>query len=243
MRRSSISFFRPGSSPHTRGALGYPDLLLPQVGIIPAYAGSTIRCRTSPARWWDHPRIRGEHVISTVVGWVAQGSSPHTRGALDAVCRQLRGRGIIPAYAGSTSRCRARPCPSRDHPRIRGEHALGVDDADLLGSSPHTRGARVHPAGLFQRQGIISAYAGSTSGRLPESPATRDHPRIRGEHNTFGLSKHRVMGSSPHTRGALPFGSATEKWGGIIPAYAGSTHFRTIGERSDGDHPRIRGEH
>ena len=51
------------------------------------------------------------------------------------------------------------------------------------------------------------------------------------------------MGSSPHTRGALPFGSATEKWGGIIPAYAGSTPDCAGSDDLDRDHPRIRGEH
>ena len=93
-----------------------------------------------------------------------------------------------------------------------------------LGSSPHTRGA-------------LSAASFNT-------PKTRDHPRIRGEHRLY----------------------LCNRWNnhGIIPAYAGSTlHLRYLHEPSAGssphtrgarstrgwtagtswDHPRIRGEH
>ena len=115
----------PGSSPHTRGTPGlaapsstcggdHPRIrgehdepvqaALPDLGIIPAYAGNTehpdarMKCPTgssphtrgTPARdeekrgiQRDHPRIRGEHAF---------------RGA--GACR---GRGIISAYAGNTA--------------------------------------------------------------------------------------------------------------------------------------------
>ena len=177
---------RWGSSPHTRGARACPrhcrcrrwdhprirgehahvvDVLVADLGIIPAYAGSTpmpspfaslptgssphtrgarhgTRSRLRPRR--DHPRIRGEHPYP----------SHH---------RDCHG-GIIPAYAGSTLRLRESvllsegssphtrgaptippwtPSRSRDHPRIRGEHHL-----------VRVAGNQVH--------GIIPAYAGST---------------------------------------------------------------------------------
>ena len=200
-----------------------------------------------PSRW-DHPRIRGEHPRLGRCG--------------------ARIRGIIPAYAGSTSWMRpttvsargssphtrgarsSRPsCPlgwGGDHPRIRGEH--GNTDA-----------------AMFLQAGIIPAYAGSTSlaraspsmflGSSPHTrgaldhrssrrPCCRDHPRIRGEH----------VAEQDETLAEL----------GIIPAYAGSTRARTAirrphrgssphtrgapidfasGERKARDHPRIRGEH
>ncbi|ERH20062.1 hypothetical protein HMPREF0043_00191 [Actinobaculum sp. oral taxon 183 str. F0552] len=50
----------------------------------------------------DHPRIRGEHGANT--------------------SKTRRGAGIIPAYAGSTSRSSAICFCCTDHPRIRGEH-------------------------------------------------------------------------------------------------------------------------
>ena len=70
-----------------------------------------------------------------------------------------------------------------------------------------------------------------------------DHPRIRGEHQTFPSSRRAASGSSPHTRGALPRLSARAQASGIIPAYAGSTTMRACSARSGADHPRIRGEH
>ena len=73
----------------------------------------------------------------------------------------------------------------------------------VQGSSPHTRGAPDRGPTLVL--------------------AARDHPRIRGEHETSGA--HRA--GSP----------------GIIPAYAGSTTVSAAPEISDEDHPRIRGEH
>ena len=133
-----------------------------------------------------------------------------------------------------------------DHPRIRGEHPhpRGIHDylggiipayagstmyeraaaRNEVGSSPHTRGA------------LLSSLASRST--------TRDHPRIRGEHQAVEqvrrdapgiipayagstLSRMRwtpaVWGSSPHTRGARLTATSwmTRRW----------------------DHPRIRGEH
>ena len=156
-----------GSSPHTRGAragMGCSRLAtgdhprirgehasagmveLNNIGIIPAYAGSThsgtswyetwkgssphtrgARCKILRQERWlrDHPRIRGEHRVSY---------SP-----------DYSERRIIPAYAGSTLAGLSCTMPSEgssphtrgaqyadnnvtgyqeDHPRIRGEHVL-----------------------------------------------------------------------------------------------------------------------
>ena len=52
---------RQGSSPHTRGARRDPVVVAEDLGIIPAYAGSTQRRTALGWRPRDHPRIRGEH--------------------------------------------------------------------------------------------------------------------------------------------------------------------------------------
>ena len=133
-----------GSSPHTRGAprtwcarasstrdhprirgehVGLQEAVAHRLGIIPAYAGSTIGHALSAIKSWgssphtrgaprttrsianrprDHPRIRGEHSAERHVPAVLPG--------------------IIPAYAGSTN----------DYMEL-GNHSEG--------SSPHTRGA------------------------------------------------------------------------------------------------------
>ena len=112
-------------------------------GIIPAYAGSTAAGRRRQQRPRDHPRIRGEHQIMAAMPLVTD----HPR---------IRGE-------HSTYRSHRTPMP-RDHPRIRGEHRnrLTAVLVDVVGSSPHTRGAPVDLAACRQ--------------------PVWDHPRIRGEH-------------------------------------------------------------
>ena len=216
-------------------------------GIIPAYAGSTdcLNCgvvestgssphtRGAPrsllgslSMGQDHPRIRGEHFRLTL-------------------CTPIQA-GIIPAYAGSTNSFplasiylsgssphtrgarTGGPCarrPTRDHPRIRGEHHCA-------------------PSHHVPRAGIIPAYAGSTCrptwqtflwcGSSPHTRGAptcwrwtrgcaRDHPRIRGEHPCHLPSRSRNTGSSPHTRGARLAPNRATRGRRIIPAYAGST--------------------
>ena len=112
----------PGSSPHTRGAPGFSLFPRMESRIIPAYAGSTCgSIKWIPAPW-DHPRIRGEHLLDGRGKPRNEGSSPHTRGALHSRARRVQEHGIIPAYAGSTPRPGAGQSPAADHPRIRGEH-------------------------------------------------------------------------------------------------------------------------
>mgnify|MGYP000480950221 CR=1 FL=1 len=193
-----------GSSPHTRGAQMRIERENHQTGIIPAYAGSTGSLANSAGISWDHPRIRGEH------GGV--------------VVRAPEFQRIIPAYAGSTDAGNEPIVDIEDHPRIRGEHRLdGSNGRDRVGSSPHTRGARVQMRILRIAGGIIPAYAGSTRG--------------------FGVPGAFDRGSSPHTRGARVQVWILQIARGIIPAYAGSTP-GTPGRRfRRWDHPRIRGEH
>ena len=153
-----------------------------------------------------------------------KGSSPHTRGALWAGRAVAYGRGIIPAYAGSTDHAECSlHCP--------------------VGSSPHTRGAQFRRSRISTSCGIIPAYAGSTQ-KCGEGHTLRaDHPRIRGEHDLYHSQAQHRRGSSPHTRGALLSADLHVVERGIIPAYAGST-LSLRGRRWGGsDHPRIRGEH
>ena len=62
-----------GSSPHTRGALLLDVVAGRNVGIIPAYAGSTSGGRGCACVSPDHPRIRGEHTWKSLQ---YQGSPP-----------------------------------------------------------------------------------------------------------------------------------------------------------------------
>ncbi len=132
----------PGSSPHVRGALSCGIARVRSFGIIPACAGSTIHAADSSGLPGDHPRMCGEHYINHHNASISSGSSPHVRGARQGRFGGYRLFGIIPACAGSTSATKCRQAPSRDHPRMCGEHKSIVFHAGTgQGSSPHVRGA------------------------------------------------------------------------------------------------------
>ena len=130
-----------GSSPHMRGTPCCCEMSGHESGIIPAYAGNTYvfpQLRTSPR---DHPRICGEHALSSKFCCVTLGSSPHMRGTPHFRRSAPCWRGIIPAYAGNTDGVFYVPGAVWDHPRICGEHFnMRGDDIIVTGSSPHMRG-------------------------------------------------------------------------------------------------------
>ena len=113
----------------------------------------------------------------------------------------------------------------------------------VLGSSPHTRGARTLKRRAQSWTRIIPAYAGSTREPVYLCSNVWDHPRIRGEHSSFPESCICGVGSSPHTRGAQTTAVTVDYATGIIPAYAGSTIPFLALLMLSWDHPRIRGEH
>ena len=113
---------KAGSSPRSRGARACAVVRGGARGIIPAFAGSTgSRFATSVAQW-DHPRVRGEHASTMRRAEPTAGSSPRSRGAQARRGAGDQGRGIIPAFAGSTARPSGESRRAGDHPRVRGEH-------------------------------------------------------------------------------------------------------------------------
>ena len=263
-----VSFFKIGDHPRIRGEHGvgegsdlrrvvdHPRIRgehpgvdgdgADRLGIIPAYAGSTLWvitlanfCRGSSPHTRgappypslstvspvDHPRIRGEHG--------------------DERRPTRRAGGIIPAYAGSTTpSTSAPPSASGSSPHTRGALGEHFERADKVEDHPRIRGEHLALAALFPQAGrIIPAYAGSTpaafasataaSGSSPHTrgaptdwtPApedTEDHPRIRGEHSSMDACASFAVG--------------------IIPAYAGSTiHMENALSTGGGSSPHTRG--
>ena len=215
---------RWGSSPRTRGAHLLNRLAPHASGIIPAYAGSTVERNIAVPVDKDHPRVRGEHVLHTYV-WMTRimdhprvrgehsitsyvldsstGSSPRTRGARQGQGAVRLARGIIPAYAGSTSALLQKARMRWDHPRVRGEHLhVRRNGTSCAGSSPRTRGALAAENEPHDVSGIIPAYAGSTHDCPVELVGREDHPRVRGEHAGEKARNAEGGGSSPRTRGA-----------------------------------------
>ena len=258
-----------GSSPHTRGT--------------PANRRETAH------KGRDHPRIRGEHNYRRCPYSHHKWIIPAYAGNTLARCAAIRlGVGIIPAYAGNTAKkafdrlrakgssphTRGTPPPSsggraacRDHPRIRGEHALhrhvhargaGIIPAYAgntsrkrrgftrpLGSSPHTRGTpiecgpRYHPA-----RGSSPHTRGTLSNGKAKFEVELDHPRIRGEHRQVRRILQRVRGIIPAYAGnTFSISSLTFQVMGSSPHTRGTPSSRSRRARRRGDHPRIRGEH
>ncbi len=167
-----------GSSPRARGAAPSGSPGFGPIGIIPACAGS----RTCPLPLsglpWDHPRVRGEQEVRSVLRAQVRGSSPRARGAGCAPRCGHRAGGIIPACAGS--RCRtARTGPRGwDHPRVRGEQSattsvVGVD----LGSSPRARGAVFLTCNAIPTDPSFLQVVEKQTNQTPLNPSARvPHP-------------------------------------------------------------------
>ena len=94
---------RQGSSPHTRGA-----------------RTRRCACGTSPP---DHPRIRGEHRVLGGLPRLASGIIPAYAGSTITVMpRKPANQGSSPHTRGALEHDNLLKREPRDHPRIRGEH-------------------------------------------------------------------------------------------------------------------------
>ena len=111
------------------------------------------------------------------------------------------------------------------------------------GSPPPTRGTLCCRVSYWFWQGITPAYAGNTPCTTFNAFGFRDHPRLRGEHVLCMSLIVMSMGSPPPTRGTPSKRDERSKSYRITPAYAGNTTLRYKSQRSDWDHPRLRGEH
>ena len=192
-----------GSSPRMRGAGRHRQDLPLLLGIIPAYAGSSVPQTGAAASVSDHPRRCGEQIERWGrISWMS-GSSPQVRGAVVEANREASRLGIIPAGAGSRPASRARTWASRDHPRRCGEQPTRWrTGATPSGSSPQVRGAGVRRRGGPVADGIIPAGAGSRRWASSCATSPRDHPRRCGEQGSVESGASSNPGSSPHLRGA-----------------------------------------
>ena len=171
------------------------------------------------------------------------GSSPHTRGTLDAdIGRASVGR-FIPACAGNASRALTRRGPTSVHPRMRGERTRWWSNiATRGGLSPHTRGTLERHRRLLGLWRFIPAYARHTSEHDQKHSCRTVHPRMREERlvNSCRISSQR--GSSPHMRGTHLVRMTQADHVRFIPAYAGNARAACSVSRRCSVHPRMRGE-
>ena len=111
----------------------------------------------------DHPRSRGEHRFLPAQALRARRSSPLARRTHCIGCSSDIAEPIIPARAENTGLMLSLLWGIADHPRSRGEHALGfVTNCSSARSSPlarRTHRARVH---AIAARPIIPARAENT---------------------------------------------------------------------------------
>ena len=191
------------------------------------------------------------------------GSPPHARGRLNRYRRWRRDRGITPACAGKTWAHSAMIIFLSDHPRMRGEDCGGrLAGTVVRGSPPHARGRPSKISAISTRSGITPACAGKTASEAASLHGWLDHPRMRGEDQTFvdsmrtqgdhprmrgeddATRKIRMQGngSPPHARGRPELDKGALREMRITPACAGKTLAAVGGGDGCGDHPRMRGE-
>ena len=89
---------------------------------------------------------------------------------------------LIPAWAGKTPPRAQTVNLTPAHPRVGGENATReYASACQLGSSPRGRGKHDLLPSLWERNGLIPAWAGKTFDERPRFGETAAHPRVGGE--------------------------------------------------------------
>ena len=260
----SLTLSQYGSSPHGRGKPAVAGSGSGVAGLIPAWAGKTSRAfcqafdavgssphgrgkrsrsESSPPTKAAHPRMGGENLCYKQVTLVSLGSSPHARGKLNGRVDGNLAPGLIPAWAGKTTRSMSAWIIEAAHPRMGGENFReALVCAVEFGSSPHGRGKPIAASEFEIMRRLIPAWAGKTyRGRTGVRPFTA-HPRMGGENLCSSVAVVGVEGSSPHGRGkhlgVIP-GQAGHR---LIPAWAGKTCRKLRRERAAAAHPRAGGE-
>ena len=187
-----------------RGKVSTIDTTPFTVGITPAYAGKRFRFERSQCRFWDHPRLCGEKIMSVMKLRNTSGSPPPMRGKVPSFLPVSAADGITPAYAGKRSRVDLCTTSSQDPPPpMRGK------DGDSVRSRLPFR--------------ITPAYAGKSISAKNTSPRFKDHPRLCGEKYTEDDNESAAAGSPPPMRGKAFFTFFQEIVNGITPAYAGKS--------------------
>ena len=131
---------------------------------------------------------------------------------------------ITPICTGNTKTKPGKVSFPRDHPRIHGEHFLGISRLTMRsGSPPHTRGTQRIKEQVRLACRITPAYTGNTDILALPVCQAEDHPRIHGEHRYSAIISSCSAGSPPHTRGTLLERLHKHTFNGITPAYTGNT--------------------
>ena len=252
-----------GSSPRGRGKR-MASLPRPAPSrLIPARAGKTFPGWLNRGARRAHPRAGGENFTRPSCEPVTGGSSPRGRGKRQIDTPASRRRGLIPARAGKTCRCRhphrAAPAHPRaggenpgawwlpvvaggSSPRGRGKPSVSGDGHFLSGSSPRGRGKLANAVPGASGKRLIPARAGKTGPRAGQRSREAAHPRAGGENALAAVGVEPAEGSSPRGRGKQTVWRAGKHRVRLIPARAGKTRPSFGPNLPLRAHPRAGGE-
>ena len=175
-----------GSPPLARGKRGPAPVPGRRLGITPARAGKTPWSSRCPGRSRDHPRSRGENTTPLTAHSTRCGSPPLARGKPGQELLPRDPVRITPARAGKTLIEDDLYAADTDHPRSRGENNRRPSGPGHPGGSPPlARGKPCHGTRRSCTFRITPARAGKTAEVSLEPRGRADHPRSRGENDSF----------------------------------------------------------
>ena len=219
MRRSPLR-----SPPRMRGKVWLHQKPGRVPGITPAYAGKSPPAKRKNPAIWDHPRVCGEKIPSSLNWPMFLGSPPRVRGKADSANLHQPKPGITPAYAGKSTGLCEHSRQEQDHPRVCGEKsAASIWAICARGSPPRMRGKDPRFIDDDTAGGITPACAG----KRPVSPIwwtpCQDHPRVCGEKFDTPSIPQAEGGSPPRVRGKVFPLAGRVCLTGITPACAGKS--------------------
>ena len=110
-----------GLSPRGRGTPGEAHAAADNRRSIPAWAGNPLRMGSVMTRPQVYPRVGGEPLTCTSIGWTFRGLSPRGRGTQGEANGNFSARGSIPAWAGNPPPSPRAASQPRVYPRVGGE--------------------------------------------------------------------------------------------------------------------------
>ncbi len=236
---------RNGLPPRGRGRRLHGVLLVGNLRITPAWAGTTSERSPLPILHSDYPRVGGDDSDYDSAQTRAPLDYPRVGGD-DRRCQRPtqrrnglppRGRGrrlpfrasdltrrITPAWAGTTAhpRCSAPRVP--DYPRVGGDDGLPERrHVAVDGLPPRGRGRRSSTACSVVLVRITPAWAGTTLIDIQARSFFTDYPRVGGDDQRCRAVGSLRYGLPPRGRGRPPHDFPLLAVERITPAWAGTT--------------------
>ena len=215
-----------GPSPRVRGTpLPIVERGLETDGPSPRVRGTPLVTERPQHLITVHPRVCGEHFLSTKL--------------------QAHGAGPSPRVRGTRSQKHAMMVATSVHPRVCGEH--GFSASQILnhgGPSPRVRGTHQAVVNGLEEVRSIPACAGNTALPLLVVKLRTVHPRVCGEHFGARFRREGGMRSIPACAGnTLVYRISWETISGPSPRVRGTLISAVLAWSLVPVHPRVCGEH